>query len=652
MHSGYVNISEHAFGQKTRMAGISKLMLIWLFLLILPATATHFRYGHITWTEVGEDSVEFTVTTAWRTAFIGSYYLYFGDGQRVPVYSSSQTQLFTGDDLQGESYTITQYKVVHPFSGEGPFLAYFSSCCRIGSVLNARYASYRVETIVDMRNGNSGSPVSSMPVILQMQQGQVNTIPIPVADPDGDPFTLRMATSSESGVPGVAATASHTLELDNNGNLVWDTAETTVGEKYAVQVIIEEDLNGATGKVALDFIIEIVGNTGGNSSPTCSGTSGLQVVTAGQAFSAAFTAEDPDGDDITVSALGLPSNAIMTPSSGSSGSTPLSALIEWTPQSSDVGQAYAVTVIFEDPDGLQCISSFSMQVQAQDSDGDGVPDDDDEFPNDSTKAFISYSPAKDTYATLGFEDNWPEKGDYDFNDLVIDYTFKMISNADNEVVEMECDFVLQAAGAAFQNGFGFQMPFNPSDIASVTGSAFTDGYISTEANGVESNQSKATVIVFDNASNQLGGAIVNTDPAVASVPPKQIVLTVTMAQPIPISQFSPPFNPFLIVNKERGREVHLPGDLPTDLADLTLFGTGADRSNLNSGSTYRTQNNLPWALNVNEKWEYPTERTDIVNAHLKFPDWVQSSGVSFQQWYKNLDGYRASGKVYIRSSKK
>ncbi|MGH1365739.1 MAG: LruC domain-containing protein [Calditrichia bacterium] len=623
-------------------------VLIWLFLIALPASATHFRYGHITWTEVGEDTVEFTVTTAWRTAFIGSYNFYFGDGSRVPVYSNAQTQLFTGMDLQGESYTITQYKTRRAYHSEGPFTAYFSSCCRIGSVLNASHASYRVEAIVDLRDGNTGSPVSSMPVILQMQQGQTNTVPIPIADPDGDSFTLRMATAAESGVPGVASTPSHSLELDADNNLVWNTEETSIGQKYAAQVLIEENHSGNIGKVALDFIIEIVGNTASNSSPTCNGTTGLKIVQALQPFSAAFTAEDSDGDSITVQALGLPPGATMTPSSGSTGSSPLSALIEWTPQTFDVGVAYAVTVIFEDPDGLQCVSSFSMQVQAQDTDGDGVPDDSDEFPSDSTKAFISYGPAKDVFATIAFEDNWPERGDYDFNDLVLDYNFKLISNASNELVELEADLVVRAAGAAFQNGFGIQLPFAPSDVAAVTGSRLTDGYINVEPNGLESGQSLATLIIFDNTNNLLGGSIVNTDPSEAPIDPVELEIVITMANPVANALLAPPFNPFLIVNKERGREVHLPDMKPTDLADASLFGTGVDDSNINAGRIYRTARHLPWAINVNEKWDYPVERVDIVDAHLKFPAWAQSSGANFQQWYQNKNGYRNATNIYSR----
>ncbi len=633
-------------------SNIIKWVIRCLFLVVCisttPIEASHFRYGHMTWTRVGGETVEITVTTAWRTAFIGSYYLYFGDGSRTPVYSSSQTQLFTGTDLQGESYTITQYKTQYTYSNEGPFTAYFSSCCRIASLINASNASYVVEATVDLRNGNDGSPVSSMPVILQMIQGQVNTVPVPVADPDGDSFSLRMASATESGVPGTASTASHTLSLDSNNNLIWNTSETNIGEKYAVQIVIEENLNGSVGKVALDFIIEIVGNTGNNSSPTCSGTNGLQVINAGDLFSASFTADDSDGDDLTVTALGLPSGTIMSPSSGSTVSSPASVAIDWTPQSSNIGQAYAITLIFEDPSGLQSIASFSMQVQAADTDGDGIPDDTDAFPNDSTKAFLSYSPAKDVYGTLAFEDNWPEKGDYDFNDLIIDYNFILCSNASNEVVQIQADLVVRAAGAAFQNGFGIQFPFTPAQVTSVTGTQLTDGYISVESNGVESGQSKATVIVFDNGNNVLGGAIVNTDPASTPVSPKQLIVDVNLATPIAVSLLSPPFNPFLIVNKERGREIHLPDFEATDLANTALFGTGVDDSTPSSGRTYRTTTHLPWVLNVNEKWDYPVERVDIVNAHLKFPDWVQSSGGNFQNWYQNQNGHRSTSNIYSR----
>ncbi len=70
-----------------------------------------------------------------------------------------------------------------------------------------------------------------------------------------------------------------------------------------------------------------------------------------------------------------------------------------------------------------------------DVDGDGIPDDQDDYPNDPLRAFDNYFPAAG-FGSLAFEDLWPGKGDYDFNDVVVDYRFQTVTNALNQVVEI------------------------------------------------------------------------------------------------------------------------------------------------------------------------------------------------------------------------
>ena len=62
--------------------------------------------------------------------------------------------------------------------------------------------------MVDLRNGNLGSPVSSVPVIIQFPQGVTYSYPLPVADPDGDPITCRLATSAESLISSTARSST------------------------------------------------------------------------------------------------------------------------------------------------------------------------------------------------------------------------------------------------------------------------------------------------------------------------------------------------------------------------------------------------------------------------------------------------------------
>ena len=54
-----------------------------------------------------------------------------------------------------------------------------------------------------------------------------------------------------------------------------------------------------------------------------------------------------------------------------------------------------------------------------DTDNDGVADEDDDYPSDPYRAYNNYYPAQGVYGTVAFEDNWPNKADYDFNDLVV-----------------------------------------------------------------------------------------------------------------------------------------------------------------------------------------------------------------------------------------
>ena len=280
-----------------------------------------------------------------------------------------------------------------------------------------------------------------------------------------------------------------------------------------------------------------------------------------------------------------------------------------------------------------------------DTDGDGIYDGFDDYPNDPNLAFNNYYASSGLYGTLAFEDLWPAKGDYDFNDLVIDYNFNRISNAQNEVVTLRGKFVVRAIGASFKNGFGFTIQgLNPTAIATVTGTSYTEGYIQTNANGTEADQSDATIIVFDNAWQHGHG---NTRADQDFIVPDTITVDITMVAPVPVDEFGiAPFNPFIIINMNRGKEVHLPDYAPTDLVDESFFGQSFDDTQPSIGKYYKTVDNLPWAVSFPSKFEYPLETISIDLGHLKFIPWVLSNGEEYDDWYKDYDGYRNSANIY------
>lgn len=289
---------------------------------------------------------------------------------------------------------------------------------------------------------------------------------------------------------------------------------------------------------------------------------------------------------------------------------------------------------------------------AVDTDTDGIPDNFDDYPDDPLKAFNNYFPDENAWGSLAFEDQWPGTGDYDFNDVVVDYRFNQISNADNKVVDIAATFVLRAFGASFQNGFGFQLPIANSEVENVSGIQILDDYINLDAKNLEQNQQKAVVIVFDNVfkampyhiANSIG---LNTTPGAEYVTPDTFNVSVELANPQNFSTLgTPPYNPFIIANKQRGYEVHLSDYAPTDLADISLFNTLRDDSYPDIDRYYKTENNLPWAINILESFDYPAEKIQIVLAYNMFVQWAESEGTIFNDWYRDINSYRNNDKIY------
>lgn len=287
-----------------------------------------------------------------------------------------------------------------------------------------------------------------------------------------------------------------------------------------------------------------------------------------------------------------------------------------------------------------------------DSDGDGVADDLEDFPNDADRAFSSNWPCCGS-ATLAYEDLWPSQGDYDFNDLVIDYQFETVTNSNNYVVEVFATFEVIAFGAGYHNGFGFQLANNNVNAADITVTGMnTSGLVNLAANGLENGQSKPTIIVFEDSydvmSHPGSGIGVNTTPSAPSVPTQTITITMTFAPNTYTANDLdlPNFNPFIFANQTRGREIHLPNYAPTDLADASYFGTGNDDSNPSTGRYYKNSDNLPWAINVVSGFDHMKEKVEITSGYFFFFNWAASNGTTNQYWNLPLPGYINSGNIY------
>jgi len=294
-------------------------------------------------------------------------------------------------------------------------------------------------------------------------------------------------------------------------------------------------------------------------------------------------------------------------------------------------------------------SSSTACPRGDDTDGDGVTDEYDEYPDDIHRAYNNWYPAEgeDEWGTLAYEDYWPFQGDYDFNDLIVDYRFNLVTNGSNLVIDVNGNFRLRAIGASFSSGFGIEFPFNADSLEVVeTQPASLNPQL-------ESSNTNLVILFFDSSMDYMSPAsgefYVNTKLEESWIEPYEFSLDMTLypTQNINYLTWLAPFNPFIFINGERGKEVHLAGFPPTESADRSYFGIGDDDSNLSTERYYKTVANLPWGLNLPSTWAYPIERISITEAYLNMADWAQSDGIDHTDWYENISGNVEDSNLYI-----
>ncbi|WP_346859573.1 LruC domain-containing protein [uncultured Draconibacterium sp.] len=270
-------------------------------------------------------------------------------------------------------------------------------------------------------------------------------------------------------------------------------------------------------------------------------------------------------------------------------------------------------------DAVQRDNVVSLKA-ANDSDGDGINDELDDFPYDPNKSFNNYAPAEGENGVVAFEDLWPSKGDYDFNDLVVDYKFNTIADAQNMISTLEADFIIKNIGGVYENGFAFVLPIASSLVKNVENQIMNVGYVDLNSNRTEAGLSNAVIFVTENAIHMEGDTI-------------HIVVNFTQSVNKSVLG-SPPYNPFIVVDGNRSKEVHLPDLAPTSKG-IQFLGTKDDYSDASVGRYFKTDRNLPWALNIYASFNAPPEKVSIDVVYPKFVPWANSGGTTNLDWYKN-----------------
>ena len=295
-----------------------KLLLIigFIFCLAFTAKATHQRAAEITYTWLGGNAYEFTLTTynvpnaAWEQR--DSLYVKWGDGSEEPIPRVSWQNL-------GDECVVNHYKSVHNYPSSGTYKISMEDANRNYGVINVPNSVMvpmyiETELVINPFLGyNNSVQLLNAPV----DKGCVGKLYLhnPAAyDPDGDSLSYRLVPCR--GVDGMEIAgysypqSSQSFEIDAvTGELRWQNPMAQ-GE-YNVAFIIEEWRHGVKiGSVVRDMQILI--SVCDNDMPNIQCDDQYCLV-AGEQLDFVVSASDPDGDNVILTASGGPLELNITP---------------------------------------------------------------------------------------------------------------------------------------------------------------------------------------------------------------------------------------------------------------------------------------------------------------------------------------------------
>lgn len=224
-------------------------------------------------------------------------------------------------------------------------------------------------------------------------------------------------------------------------------------------------------------------------------------------------------------------------------------------------------------------------------------------------------PATETITgTLAYEDIWPSGGDYDMNDVIIEYKREVTFDQNNNVQKIVDTFkpVHKSDAATYENAFAYQI-----DAAQM-------GSVSLPTGAVVENETNS-IILFPDARTVIGNTYV-------------VTREFTEGNTFNKSNLKA-YNPYIIVNYVAGKkdrtEVHLPKHNTTSMADSDL---GLKEQNI-------------WFIDKDGEYPYAIElpitnftivtETVHIDAETEYPDfakWCESNGAEYTNWYLNYKG--------------
>jgi LruC domain-containing protein len=268
---------------------------------------------------------------------------------------------------------------------------------------------------------------------------------------------------------------------------------------------------------------------------------------------------------------------------------------------------------------------------------------------------LSYYPSASGYTSFAFEDLYPDLGDFDMNDVLMNVRItEFVKNG--QVIRLKFEGKLAALGASYRNGFAIQL--DGVDPAAIKGDSI-ELIVNNQREFypvLESGQSRAVLIASNNLWSivQPGEAdcrYFRVEEGCGTESRPNWSMIVPFITPVATGSMPPkPYDPFIFAtpgtyhgntvtaatNGQPGRklEIHLKNKVPSDSFETGIFGLAKDASNVELQHLFQTADGIPWAIEIPIDWRHPKEGVNLLQAYPQFFDFAaDSSGQTNPQWY-------------------
>ena len=230
-----------------------------------------------------------------------------------------------------------------------------------------------------------------------------------------------------------------------------------------------------------------------------------------------------------------------------------------------------------------------------------------------------------TTGVYAFEDLWPNKGDYDLNDAIVNAKHEKEFNDKGKIIKETFYLTTYQNYVELTNGLALTLN-TKKEPSSIAMKKVASG--STEAEEASFTKDGNVYYLTEDFNGELGTTY---------------ILELTYRTPLNSSEELASIQPFIFRSEgDKNWEVHIPMEAPTAKMNTSYFGKGDDRSNPADGSYFVRQGNYPFGFYLKNADISAFEETILKRENESksidqffpgFLEWSTSGGTTNQDWY-------------------